>query len=726
MTQTAIYDTFIDSLLALPRNIQHKTNILLRKLQRNPNAPGLNLERIQDTKNLYSVRVDRGYRGVLAKSHGDGSIVVLHVDSHDNAYAWAQRHRAGVNPDSGIFEVIPFSAQPPATAGKRDLGRETDGGLFAGLRDRNLHRLNIPDDLIPLARSITDEDGFAAIADRFPLEAQSAIEMLLAGYTYQEALDELHAPATDVDTDDIDAALARFGSQGRLWVVDNEEELKRMLDAPQEKWRVFLHPSQRRLVDRDWNGPVRVLGGAGTGKTVVAMHRAKWLARHRARVTEGKVLVLTFTANLAADLQRSLKDLITYEEDLKRVEVVHLDQWVYRFLNQHNFPQRIVYDRHASGRQQAWDEALKAADPDLALEPEFYQDEWSKVVLAQGTLSRDEYLHVSRRGRGTPVTRPKRARIWQVFEAYRAHLAANGLIEKEDAYRAARHLVDANAGQLPYISVIVDEAQDLGYEAFRLIASLARINPGGDPLEQPGPNSLFIVGDAHQRIYDQHVVLGRCGINIRGRSSRLRVNYRTSREILHTAVSVLGNTTADDLDGGTDTLAGYRSLFGGPEPEFLEMQDMEHGATLLQQWVAALQSEFDYGLQDICLVCRTNSQCNRWDEAIRNADLPTHRIQTAQDTRQTGAVQLATAHRVKGLEFPAVAILDAGPGSFPLRVAVNAADSQADRELVLRMERSLLHVAVSRAKRHLLLCTRTRFSPFLKPMLEAAGTRLDG
>ena len=726
MTQTAIYDTFIDALLALPRNIQHKTKILLRKLQRNPNAPGLNLERIQDTKNLYSVRVDRGYRGVLAKSHGDGSIVLLHVDSHDNAYAWAQRHRAGVNPDSGIFEVIPFSSQPPATAGKRDPGRETDGGLFAGLRDRNLRRLNIPDDLFPLARSITDEEGFAAIADRFPQEAQSAIEMLLAGYTYREALDELHAPATNVDADDIDAALARFGSQGRLWVVDNEEELKRMLDAPQEKWRVFLHPSQRRLVDRDWNGPVRVLGGAGTGKTVVAMHRAKWLARHRARVADGKVLFLTFTANLAADLQRSLKDLITYEEDLKRVEVVHLDQWVYRFLNQHNFPQRIVYDRHASGRQQAWDEALKAADPDLALEPEFYQDEWSKVVLAQGALSRDEYLHVSRRGRGTPVTRPKRARIWQVFEAYRAHLAANGLIEKEDAYRAARHLVDTNAGQLPYVSVIVDEAQDLGYEAFRLIASLARINPGGDPLEQSGPNSLFIVGDAHQRIYDQHVVLGRCGINIRGRSSRLRVNYRTSREILHTAVSVLGNMTADDLDGGTDTLAGYRSLFGGPEPEFLEMQDMEHGAALLQQWIAALQSESDYGLQDICLVCRTNSQCNRWDEAIRNADLPTHRIQTARDTRQTGAVQLATAHRVKGLEFPAVAILDAGPGSFPLKVAVNAAGSQADRELVLRMERSLLHVAVSRAKRHLLLCTRTRFSPFLKPMLEAAGTRLDG
>ena len=170
--------------------------------------------------------------------------------------------------------------------------------------------------------------------------------MLLAGYTYQEALDELNTPTTNVDTDDIDAALARFGSQGRLWVVDDEEELKRMLDAPQEKWRVFLHPSQRRLVDRDWNGPVRVLGGAGTGKTVVAMHRAKWLARHRARLTDGKILFLTFTANLAADLQRSLKDLITYEEDVKRVEVVHLDQWVYRFLNQHNFPQKIAYGQY--------------------------------------------------------------------------------------------------------------------------------------------------------------------------------------------------------------------------------------------------------------------------------------------------------------------------------------------------------------------------------------------
>lgn len=135
-----------------------------------------------------------------------------------------------------------------------------------------------------------------------------------------------------------------------------------------------------------------------------------------------------------------------------------------------------------------------------------------------------------------------------------------------------------------------------------------------------------------------------------------------------------------------------------------------------------LPSKFDYGLQDI----RTNRQCDEWDEAIRNANLPTHRIQTAQDTRQTGAVQLATAHRVKGLEFPAVAILDAGPGNFPLKVAVNAAGSQADRELTLRRERSLLHVAVSRAKRHLLLCTRTTFSPFLNSMREAADARSDG
>ena len=204
-----------------------------------------------------------------------------------------------------------------------------------------------------------------------------------------------------------------------------------------------------------------------------------------------------------------------------------------------------------------------------------------------------------------------------------------------------------------------------------------------------------------------------------GVATPTRANYPTSREILHTGVSVPPSKSSTGMSLSTDTLTSYQCLFGGPEPEFLEKQDMEHGVTLLQQWIAALQSEFDYGLQDICLVCRTNALCNRWDEAIGNANLPTHRIQTARDTRATGALQLATAHRVKGLEYPAVAILDAGPGNFPLRVAVNTAGSQADRELALRRERSLLHVAVSRAKRHLLVCTRTQFSPFLKPMLDA-------
>ena len=272
-----------------------------------------------------------------------------------------------------------------------------------------------------------------------------------------------------------------------------------MLLAPQEKWRVFLHPSQRRLVDRHWNGPVRVLGGAGTGKTVVAMHRAKWLLNNHAIKPENRILFVTFTANLAANLKSNLQSLIISEEKFQRLEVVHLDQWVYRFLRQHEFAQQIVYDPNDDRLQDSWNHGMESQEKGFKRPLNFYQDEWQKVVLDQGLFTRDAYLQVLRTGRGTPLTRPQRARVWKVFEAYRAHLRLEGFIEKEEAYYAARNIIEAKATPLPYVSVIVDESQDFGNEAFRLIKTLAH---AAVPTDTAVPNRLFLVGDAHQRIYD--------------------------------------------------------------------------------------------------------------------------------------------------------------------------------------------------------------------------------
>ena len=707
--QVALSDTFFDCVWQLPRHIQNKVRVFLTRFRQHPASLGQHRERIHGTQNLYSVRIDLQYRGIVAK--GAKAVVLLHVDNHDAAYEWARRHRCEVNAGSGTLQI--FEAQTVIENEPDQKQPQAEEGPLGALRDRQLRHLGIPDSQLALARTVTNVGEFEQVSDQFPPEAQDAIYMLLAGYSFTEALDELALSPEEEHFDplDIDSALNRVGSQAQFWVVENEEELKQMLNAPQEKWRVFLHPSQRRLVDRSWNGPVRVLGGAGTGKTVVAMHRAKWLLSNQVSSDQERILFLTFTANLAADLKQNLKSLITDDPAFRKLEVVHLDRWVYRFLRQHDFPQAIVYNTEDERLLDPWEQAMQSQDQSLSLPLRFYQDEWHRVVLAQGISSRQEYLGVQRTGRGTPLSRPQRAKIWQVFKAYRAQLRLAGLIEKEDAYRAVRQIIATRSVPLPYVSVVVDEAQDFGQEAFRLINTLAQ---GPDQNEPSQPNRLFLVGDAHQRIYDRQVVLSRCGIQIRGRSSRLRINYRTSEQILKIAVSVLQDMEVDDLDGGLDTQLGYRSLFSGPMPEFRSFTSLEQALPDLVSWVEDLKSGQRLINEDICFVTRTHALRDEWAGALHQQGLPVHCLEGRDTDRDGhGALRLATAHRVKGLEFSAVVILDADQEHFPLHRALAHVVDSHEMDLRLRRERSLLYVAMSRAKQHLMLCTSKTFSDFL-------------
>ena len=311
---------------------------------------------------------------------------------------------------------------------------------------------------------------------------------------------------------------------------------------------------------------MRVLGGAGTGKTVVAMHRARWLARQFARelgrqaADGGRILFTTWTRNLAVDIEQNLR-LICTPEEMARIEVTNLDRWVRGFLQGQRYDFRVQYGRDDA----SWERALDLKDAGLEFPDAFYRDEWEQVVLARGVTSEDEYRRVSRVGRGTRLSRAARVKVWRVFEEYRAQLAERGLKEVDDAYRDAASLLDAGAAELAYRSVIVDEAQDMSAQAFRL---LRRIVPEGQ-------DNLFLVGDAHQRIYGRsRVVLSRCGINIVGRSRKLRLNYRTTEETRGWAATLLRGRPIDDLDGGADD-DRIRSLTHGPEPLLQRFESRE-------------------------------------------------------------------------------------------------------------------------------------------------------
>lgn len=288
-----------------------------------------------------------------------------------------------------------------------------------------------------------------------------------------------------------------------------------MLNAPLDKWRVFLHPTQRNLVERDWNGPVRVLGGAGTGKTVVAMHRARWLVSQHSWPTSARLLFTTFSSNLAIDIQDNLQKICSAEQ-MQRIEVVNLDRWVSQFVRRNGYQSRIVYPGGKDGvYDRCWEIAVALKPIDLDYADSFYQEEWQRVVLAQNIRSQKDYLFADRKGRGVALTRRLRAAVWVVFEEMREQLALSDCITAQDASFYALEVLNSGEDSRRYHAVVVDETQDFGPVALRLLRELVA--------EQP--NDLFLVGDAHQRIYQQQTPLSHSGINIMGRGRKLKINY---------------------------------------------------------------------------------------------------------------------------------------------------------------------------------------------------------
>ena len=693
-TKMAMSSAFLVAYARLPSSQQRGVRTLISRFNADPTSSGLNYERIQGARdpNMRSLRIDLSYRAIVSKPERGDRHMLLWADKHDAAYKWALRHRCDINPETGALQVCEPEDRPPADsraavsepspATSEHAGRRL---AFADLKDRQHTRLGVPPAMVAEVREIFDEAGLDAMQARLPVEAYDALYLYLAGDTYEQLVAEREAPA-EVDTEDFASALERAESRARFVILEDDLALEAMLNAPLEHWRVFLHPSQRRLVERRWNGPVRALGGAGTGKTVAAMHRARWLARN---LPAGRILFTTFTRNLATDIENNLRSICSPEE-MSRIEVKNLDRWVAGFLRGRRYEFQTQYGRN----REAWQRALDCKPPELGLPDSFFEDEWVQVIQANGVTNEQEYRQVSRVGRGTRLGRSARVEVWPVFEEYRAQLAERGLKEVDDAYRDAAALLNEDGDGSEYVTVIVDEAQDMGAQAFALVRAIV----------PSGRDDLFIVGDGHQRIYGRNrVVLGRCGIDLRGRSRKLRLNYRTTEETRRWASRLLSGRDIDDLDGGADENKGIRSLTRGPEPVLRNFVSREEQNDYLTDYLPDLQNGGE-SLRAVCIVARTAEERRAVEQALCGMGVETTVIErNTIDDGPKGGVRLATMHRVKGLEFERVVMAGINRGLVPLSAAVDNKSDAAARESAETEERALLYVAATRARKELLV-----------------------
>ena len=680
MAELGIDITFLQRYVRLQPPVRRAVDAAIMKFAEHTHA-GLHLEKLAGARdpNVRTIRINNFYRGIVL-ALGGSKYLLYDVQPHDDANAFAVSRKFGVNQAVGVLEV---RDQAGIDELDESLPATTDGAILGGVSTKDLVRLGLDEKLARLLRRISAEDDLDRIIELLPPTQAQVVTGLGAGMTVEEVWAELaDRIVSGVDGDDLEAAARR--TPDRIAFVDGPVELAEILKRPFDAWRVFLHPTQRHLAYREaFNGPALVTGSAGTGKTVTGLHRAVFLAR-RLPDDGSKVLLTTFTRALAEALDKQLYRLTDDAVVRSRIDVVSIDKLAYEIVAGAR-KVTVADDDALSG---LWTAAAQEG-PTLVTRTgqvtrrsgAFLRREWEQVILAHQLTSAEDYRAAARRGRGDGLRAAQRDEVWAAIQTVVDQLAKR---------RMRTHLQIADdaaqiAAGLParYRHIVVDEGQDLHPAQWRLLRALVR----------PGPNDLFVLADPYQRIYDSQVSLAKLGIEVRGRTHRLTVNYRTTHEILQVSVRVLAGETVVGLDDEADTLRGYHSETHGADPEVVGHDDRDSELDALVDRVGEWL-DHDVEPHAIGVAARTGQLVTMITKALTGAG-----IDVADDRRGVNGVRVATMHRMKGLEFQCLAVvgLDATVLPAPAALTPAAEDPHAHQE-DLQRERCLLFVALTRAR----------------------------
>ncbi|ARF81252.1 UvrD-helicase domain-containing protein [Kitasatospora aureofaciens] len=729
-------------ILKLPRSVKGALYDFQHKFKANPHATGLKLQQLKGDSRLWSARVNDDHRALLLRLADDDWLIVA-VKHRKDVYENLDRLAYGINHITGGIEYVDLQVveesilrglapgRPPAVP---HTGEPTaPRGLFAEWSDEQLSDLGVAAPLLPVIRTLTTEDQLLGLVEYAPQLTGEVLLAIIDGKDFDSILDQVTTPVAapePVDPEDFQAAAERPATM----VTTSDAALEEVLRGGDfGRWKVFLHPTQSKLVERTYSGPARVSGGPGTGKTIVALHRVKHLVDRLPPGHTKPVLLTTYNKNLAADLRSRLLEL-GGEDLLARVDISHVDQLALRIVREAEpgNSKQTIDDNQAVREWQALLDELG----ETAWDAEFLHDEWTQVILGQVIGSRADYFRARRAGRGN-IGRVERAEIWQLAERFTQRLdrsrrqtwdqvterAARLEVEREQRIAAIEahrtevggldniHLQDGSAGWLRhrYQHIVVDEAQDLRPAHWKMLRAMV----------PSGQDDIFLVGDTHQRIYRNQVTLGSLGIHIRGRSSKLTLSYRTTRQILRSALDVLTGESFDDLNGGEETLAGFRSVLNGAAPRLHPYADWNAERVGIAEHIAAWSARPDerIPLEQIAVCVPTNQMAG--EVAYTLAQHGIAAVEIGPDGPRNGSgVHIGTMFRFKGLEYQRMIIAGVRDGLVP-RDNVNrlkGADLARYRREMQRA-RSLLFVAVTRARDSVDIFWHGEPSPFLKPVL---------
>lgn len=703
------------------KSVRLKIFDFLEKLAEDDSTYGLRVKKMNQAVDprARTARIDQSWRAVLyllEDKHQERTWVFAGAWQHDVAIERARTLKVNLNEVNGAVELIAETMPTPFRLPGAETGRTaSEPPALKYLHQFNYSLSDLVDELgfaPPVALRLLDaatEDELLALAEGLENAwEQDAAVSLATGAAIDAIRDELRlqAPVLDQDASEDDNILRALGndvSKMQFTFVDDSVELRKIIEEGDfAAWRVFVHPEQARYSTGVYAGPFRLSGGAGTGKTVVLLHRARHLTMQN---PNARVVLTTYTRALAENLKR---DLLVLDPDIRIASALGEPGVLIRGVDQLGAAVRqkagpafgrtagIILGevrgdiRQITGSREGWSSAAAGSAGDLpaaVTTDVFLEGEYLHVVLPARVTSREEYSAIRRPGRGVALDRLKRDAVWSIIERYRENARSTSSLSYAEVAEISAAWLDLYGEEAGVLAdhVLVDEGQDLSPPQWKLLRALAR----------PARNDMFIAEDAHQRIYGHPVVLSRCGIAIVGRSRRLTLNYRTTAENLAFAVRSLGEGDFIDAEGGKTNVAGCHSARRGPDPIVFGAQTGQEQLARVCDLIEGWTSDESVDAGTVAVLARTNDRALAVREALVGRGIPANHVKSAQAT--SDRVLTLTMHTAKGMEFSRVVLFDVSEGVVPSTWMLDSADAEERDEVMLR-ERSLLYVAASRAR----------------------------
>ncbi|MFN4762713.1 UvrD-helicase domain-containing protein [Gillisia sp. Q332] len=665
-----IHDSFFDAFSELPKKMQKKTREFMKKFKEDPTSNAINYEKISTFKDqsLRTVRIDQKYRAIVKSPEEGNGYHLLWVDNHDEAMHWAENKIIEYNKSTQSFQMYDKPLDTAYTSSTIPITKNT---LFESYSDVELQKLGVPDNLITLVRGIERPEHLESYASNLPKDVYEYLYYLSEGISIEEILEEIEAGKSE------GISGLSSNAQKSVYILTDDSELENILSGDFDKWKLFLHPSQRAIAYGQFNGPTKVTGSAGTGKTVCALHRAKYLT-DKLESFDKPLLFTTYTKSLTEYLNTVIGKLGIPEGE---IEIKNIDKLVFGLAKKYELIEPTNGMINASQEIELWKEIIEY-NPST-FDERFLHDEYNDVILANDVRNQEEYLKISRVGRTVRIGRKDKIHIWELGEEFKKAKQSN-FTKFELCNKLIQHFKTTD--HKPYSHIICDEIQDFSNLELTLLRSLV--------VEKE--NDLFLVGDPFQNIYGRTINFSKSEINVRGRrSKKLKVNYRTTEEIKKRAVSLLANESYDNFDGEKETNAGYVSLMHGDEPIYKTFNTPEKEEDFIREFIDELLLDKNVSPEEICIASRTNRLVEDSKVLLNDAQRKFKDINSAR--KSSGAITVSTFHNLKGHEFKHLIVRGFSDDNVPFKHPEYDTYSSLEKREYYKQEKSLYYVVFSRA-----------------------------